>query len=257
MTSYTLNSVLKEINKRFLINVNRDNYYEVFKCLNISYWCYLDDFADIYTYLPKLSFKTFCHKMCKIYLPHLLLNFYTFYHEFNNKYHKTPVAGLILLNENMNNVVLVRSYNTNKWGLPKGKIEEGEDLLECAIREVEEETGFYAKDYIHHPTNKNFFDVSFKDKKMTFYIAKNVPDNVVFKTKTKKEISDIKFFNINEITESCGPTYQIVVKLKRWIIEFNELSYKNLKSVNSSFSFNVNSIMNDIDRVLNNNLVKK
>jgi 8-oxo-dGTP pyrophosphatase MutT (NUDIX family) len=31
-------------------------------------------------------------------------------------------------------------HRLGKWDLPKGKIEEGEDLEECAIREVEEET---------------------------------------------------------------------------------------------------------------------
>ena len=32
-------------------------------------------------------------------------------------------------------------YRLNKWDLPKGKLEKGENLEECAIREVEEETG--------------------------------------------------------------------------------------------------------------------
>ncbi len=32
-------------------------------------------------------------------------------------------------------------YRNNKWDLPKGKIDKGETIEECAIREVEEETG--------------------------------------------------------------------------------------------------------------------
>lgn len=32
-------------------------------------------------------------------------------------------------------------YRKDKWDLPKGKLDEGEDLEECAVREVEEETG--------------------------------------------------------------------------------------------------------------------
>lgn len=32
-------------------------------------------------------------------------------------------------------------YRNGKWDLPKGKIEKGEDIQTCAVREVEEETG--------------------------------------------------------------------------------------------------------------------
>ena len=32
-------------------------------------------------------------------------------------------------------------FRRGKWDLPKGKLDEGEDLEQCAIREVEEETG--------------------------------------------------------------------------------------------------------------------
>jgi 8-oxo-dGTP pyrophosphatase MutT (NUDIX family) len=32
-------------------------------------------------------------------------------------------------------------FRRGKWDLPKGKLEEGEDLATCAVREVEEETG--------------------------------------------------------------------------------------------------------------------
>ncbi|PCH53601.1 MAG: NUDIX hydrolase [Flavobacteriaceae bacterium] len=41
---------------------------------------------------------------------------------------------------NSNNEVLF-IYRLNKWDLPKGKLEKGESIVECAIREVEEECG--------------------------------------------------------------------------------------------------------------------
>jgi 8-oxo-dGTP pyrophosphatase MutT (NUDIX family) len=38
-----------------------------------------------------------------------------------------------------NKILLI--YRRGKWDLPKGKLDEGEDLGQCAIREVKEETG--------------------------------------------------------------------------------------------------------------------
>jgi ADP-ribose pyrophosphatase YjhB (NUDIX family) len=54
--------------------------------------------------------------------------------------HFTPIetAGGIVYNENDE---LLMIYRLGKWDLPKGKVEPGELLKECAIREVEEETG--------------------------------------------------------------------------------------------------------------------
>ncbi len=38
-----------------------------------------------------------------------------------------------------NEVLLI--FRKGKWDLPKGKLDEGEDLATCALREIEEETG--------------------------------------------------------------------------------------------------------------------
>ena len=47
-------------------------------------------------------------------------------------------AGGIVQN---NEKELLFIYRLNKWDLPKGKMEKGESPAECALREVEEETG--------------------------------------------------------------------------------------------------------------------
>jgi 8-oxo-dGTP pyrophosphatase MutT (NUDIX family) len=54
--------------------------------------------------------------------------------------HFTPIvtAGGIVQNDKKE---LLFIYRLDKWDLPKGKVEKGEDLESCAMREVEEETG--------------------------------------------------------------------------------------------------------------------
>ncbi len=49
----------------------------------------------------------------------------------------TAAGGLVI---NGNNEILM-IFRRGKWDLPKGKLDKGESIEECAIREVEEETG--------------------------------------------------------------------------------------------------------------------
>jgi hypothetical protein len=56
-----------------------------------------------------------------------------------NKINKKK-AGVFIYDPITNKVLIVQSRG-NLWGAPKGTIEYGETNIECAIREVEEETG--------------------------------------------------------------------------------------------------------------------
>jgi 8-oxo-dGTP pyrophosphatase MutT (NUDIX family) len=47
-------------------------------------------------------------------------------------------AGGIVRNDN-NEILMI--FRRGKWDLPKGKLDKGESIEDCAIREVEEETG--------------------------------------------------------------------------------------------------------------------
>lgn len=49
-------------------------------------------------------------------------------------------AGIIILDRICSKILLVQS-NGNKWGVPKGSIEQDETVEDCAIRELFEETG--------------------------------------------------------------------------------------------------------------------
>lgn len=57
---------------------------------------------------------------------------------FFKQFTKIEAAGGIVQNDKKE---LLFIYRLNKWDLPKGKVEKGEDLQTCAVREVEEETG--------------------------------------------------------------------------------------------------------------------
>ena len=49
----------------------------------------------------------------------------------------TLKAGIILINKNK--IALIYRNNYNDYSFPKGHLEDGESLIECAIRETEED----------------------------------------------------------------------------------------------------------------------
>jgi ADP-ribose pyrophosphatase YjhB (NUDIX family) len=57
---------------------------------------------------------------------------------FQKKFSLIQAAGGLVRNDE-NKILMI--FRRGKWDLPKGKLDEGEKLEDCAIREVEEETG--------------------------------------------------------------------------------------------------------------------
>ena len=57
---------------------------------------------------------------------------------FWKKFTIIKAAGGLVQNEN-NKLLMI--FRRGKWDLPKGKLDDGETLEQCAVREVEEETG--------------------------------------------------------------------------------------------------------------------
>jgi len=58
--------------------------------------------------------------------------------QFQSNFKSQKAAGGKVINAN-NEVLFI--YRFNKWDLPKGKLEKGESISACAVREVEEECG--------------------------------------------------------------------------------------------------------------------
>ncbi len=101
-------------------------------------------------------------------------------------------------------------YRFNKWDLPKGKLEKGESIEECAIREVEEECG------ISNLVIKNSLQTTyhiFKRKgkiilKITYWFLMNTDYEGKLKPQLEEGITKVVFKNNEEINLALTNTYQ-------------------------------------------------
>lgn len=77
-------------------------------------------------------------------------------------------SGLVIIQDNK--ILLVHPTNHRWWGtysIPKGEVEEGEDLLEAALRESQEELGI--KLNIESSNNKPDAHIDYTDEKGIVY----------------------------------------------------------------------------------------
>lgn len=124
---------------------------------------------------------------------------------------RIPVRGLILLNKAMDSVLLVKGWSkSSSWMFPRGKIDEGEDDLDCAVREVYEETGFNARDAGLIPENRvvKSFDMIIRDQHVKLFVIPDVPMDFPFGPRTRKEISDIQWFRLVDLPTGRAPKKQ-------------------------------------------------
>lgn len=125
---------------------------------------------------------------------------------------RVPVRGAILLNHELDSVLLVRGWkNGASWSFPRGKINKDEPDLDCAIREVWEETGFDVRKAGLVPKDEDvkYIEMSIRDQHMRLYVFRDVPIDTYFEPRTRKEIGKIQWYKLMELpTQKKGKNRQ-------------------------------------------------
>jgi len=171
-------------------------------CANLvkAHWYYEDYLADHFSYLPHYAkLEPFCREMfarCDILKP-MQNQFQEQYDAFKAYRATIPVFGGILLNQDMSKVLLVQGWKGKSWSFPKGKVNEAEDEVVCAAREVYEEIGYDMTPLV----NPNAFveTNSKQGKRIKLFIVRGVDENFEFAPQVQKEIGDIKWFSIEDL----------------------------------------------------------
>lgn len=199
---------LDELCVRFIINLPKEELESVERiCFQVeeAQWFYEDFIRPLDPELPSLNLRNFCLRIFQ-HCP-LLSEFSSHHHtaafaEFLAYKTRVPVRGAILLNQDMDQVVLVKGWKKSaNWSFPRGKINKGEADLDCAIREVYEETGFHVRDagLIGDDENAKYIDITMREQQLRLYVFPNIPMDAQFAPRTRKEISKIQWFKLSDL----------------------------------------------------------
>lgn len=107
-------------------------------------------------------------------------------------------------------------YRLKKWDLPKGKLDKGESIKECAVREVEEETKVKVncKNKIISTWHTYLQNRKYILKKTTWFLMQCIDDSEM-KPQKKEKIEKVEWMNnsvLDEILLNSYKTLNYVIK---------------------------------------------
>lgn len=199
---------LDDLCVRFIINLPQEELESVARiCFQVeeAQWFYEDFVRPIDPSLPSLNLKQFCLKIfqhCPLLSAFSDEQHLAAYQDFLGYKTRVPVRGAIMLNHDMDKVVLVKGWKSNaSWSFPRGKINKDEKDLDCAVREVYEETGYdiYAAGLVPEPDEVKAIDVTMREQHMRLFVFRSVPEDTLFEPKTRKEISKIQWYRLADL----------------------------------------------------------
>ncbi|KAK4554351.1 mRNA-decapping enzyme subunit 2 [Recurvomyces mirabilis] len=213
ITSMSLVDWLDDLTVRFLLNLPASELSSVPRlCFQVeeAQWFY-EDFirpaaAAAGKPLPSLPLRQFCLQLfqhCPLLSGFTDAQHIAAYEEFLAYKVRVPVRGAILMDETMEKLVLVKGWKKSaSWSFPRGKINKDEKDLDCAIREVYEETGFDVRGAGLIPVNSEdvkYIDVTMREQHMRLFVFRNVREDTHFEPQTRKEISKIAWYNLRDL----------------------------------------------------------
>jgi 8-oxo-dGTP pyrophosphatase MutT (NUDIX family) len=130
---------------------------------------------------------------------------------------KIVAGGGIVENEEKK---ILFQFRRGKWDLPKGKLEEDETIEECAVREVEEETGLeniqpgelVGITYHYYTENGNEIE------KETHWFAMRASGNQKLVPQVEEDITELRWVSKEELKDYMSNTFSNIVEIidKYW-----------------------------------------
>jgi 8-oxo-dGTP pyrophosphatase MutT (NUDIX family) len=133
---------------------------------------------------------------------------------FWKKFMLVKAAGGLVLNEDGNILFIFRR---GKWDLPKGKLDEGESLETCAVREVQEETGLKNVQLKKHlvTTYHTYDESGHHILKETWWYLLSASKKEALVPQTIEQITQIEWVAPNNLEKYVSNTYPSIIDVLR------------------------------------------
>ncbi|KAF1933233.1 uncharacterized protein M421DRAFT_415586 [Didymella exigua CBS 183.55] len=208
-TKMTLVDWLDDLCVRFIVNLPQEELLSVERiCFQIeeAQWFYEDFIRPLDPHgLPSMHLRRFSQLMfqhCPLFSAYSAELHQQAYDQFLAYKTRVPVRGAIMLNQDMTHAVLVKGWKKGaKWSFPRGKINKEEDDLDCAVREVWEETGYDLTQagLVLPAEQMKSITVTMREQSMMLYVFRGVPMDTYFEPRTRKEISKIDWYKLTDL----------------------------------------------------------
>ena len=129
--------------------------------------------------------------------------------QLHDMYRSIDAAGGVAFNEK-DEILMI--YRRGKWDLPKGKLDDGENIEECALREVKEETGLQNVSlgekvcdtyHIYSQYGENLL-------KRTAWYKMTAPSTDKLKPQKAENIMEARWVRENDLGQLLTKTYEAV-----------------------------------------------
>jgi len=97
-------------------------------------------------------------------------------------------------------ILLIKQFaHKERWGIPKGHVDEGETLEECAVREIREEAGVHSK--LESRLPDCFVQNDKEDKTVVSWLATPIGSHEPNHNDPDSEVADARWFDITALPE--------------------------------------------------------
>jgi len=130
-----------------------------------------------------------------------------------------------------NEILITRSTNNKYWNIPKGIIEKDETPLQCAIREIKEETNIDVSSCLCIDIGEHEY-LSYKNLHLFIFVLHHIPVDIkcnsIFLTKkgiSLPEISDFKWCRVDEAKLLWSPNFMNTINSVIKYVKDSKLYY--------------------------------